>query len=30
MSVLGTPKEYFDSVRPARVAAVSAFGLTER
>jgi hypothetical protein len=30
MSVLGAPKEYFDSVRPARVAAVSAFGFTER
>ena len=30
MSVLTTPKEYLDSVRPARVAAVSGFGFTER
>jgi hypothetical protein len=30
VSVLTTPKEYFDSVRPARVAAVAAFGFTER
>jgi hypothetical protein len=28
--VLTTPAEYFDSVRPARVAAVAGFGFTER
>ena len=28
MSVLTTPAEYFDSVRPARVAAVAGFGFT--
>jgi hypothetical protein len=30
VSVLTTPAEYFDSIRPARVAAVAGFGLTER
>ena len=30
MSVLTTPAEYFDSVRPARVTAVAGFGFTER
>ena len=30
MSVLSTPRDYFDSVRPARVAGVSGFGFTER
>jgi hypothetical protein len=30
MSGVWTPKEYFDSVRPARVAAVSGLGFTER
>jgi hypothetical protein len=30
VSVLSTPKEYFDSVRPGRVAAVAGFGFIER
>ena len=30
MSVLTTPAEYLDSVRPTRVAAVTGFGFTER
>ena len=30
MSGIWTPKEYFDSVRPARVEAVGGFGFTER
>jgi hypothetical protein len=30
VSVLTTPAEYFDSVRPARVTAVAGFGFTER
>ena len=30
MSVLTMPAEYFDSVRPVRVAAVAGFGFTER